>query len=68
MPDSEMDQKVVSGMERNVKWVRKNGIRLVPFFLYKDDKGDQVLAGALDETKIKTIVATGKTDGKGKND
>nr|WP_278422843.1 thioredoxin fold domain-containing protein [Brucella anthropi] len=68
MPDSEMDQKVVSSMERNVKWVRKNGIRQVPFFLYKDDKGDQVLAGALDETKIKTIVATGKTDGKGKND
>lgn len=68
MPDSDMDQKVVSGMERNVKWVRKNGIRQVPFFLYKDDKGDQVLAGALDETKIKTIVATGKTDGKGKHD
>ncbi|MCM0753583.1 hypothetical protein DEA98_29155 (plasmid) [Brucella pseudogrignonensis] len=57
---------MVSGMERNVKWVRKNGIRQVPFFLYKDDKGDQVLAGALGETKIKTIVATGKTDGKGK--
>lgn len=68
MSDNDMDQKVVSAMERNVKWVRKNGIRQVPFFLYKDDKGDQVLAGALDETKIKTIVATGKTDGKGKHD
>lgn len=68
MPDNEMDPKVVTGMERNVKWARRNSIRQVPFFLYKNDQGDQVLAGALDEEKIRAVVTTGKTDGKGKNE
>lgn len=67
LPVTEIDQRVVKAMTKNVKWFRKNAMQSVPFYLYKTAEGDQVLAGQISQENIKNIITTGQTDGKGIN-
>ena len=41
------DRNVVQSIADNITWMRSNGIRSVPFFLYKDAAGARFSAGAL---------------------
>jgi thiol:disulfide interchange protein DsbG len=54
---SEFDENVLQALRRNVLWMRQNGIKGVPFFIYRTADGPQFAFGNLTDQAIQTAVA-----------
>lgn len=50
------DQNVVAAMQRNVDWMRLNGVPGTPFYLYKTKDGTQFAFGGLKDTQLTGIL------------
>ncbi|WP_152027283.1 DsbA family protein [Brucella pituitosa] len=56
LPHDQMDKAVIDAMARNLQWFRSNGLKGVPFYLYRSDAGDQVFYGQIDDNRIQAIM------------
>lgn len=50
------DQNVVAAMQRNVDWMRLNGVPGTPFYLYKTKDGTQFAFGGLKDTQLNGVL------------
>ncbi|NKC23479.1 hypothetical protein HED50_23330 [Ochrobactrum oryzae] len=50
------DNAVVAAMQRNVDWMRLNGVPGTPFYLYRTKEGAQFAFGALNDAQLATAL------------
>ncbi|QOF75201.1 thioredoxin fold domain-containing protein (plasmid) [Aminobacter sp. SR38] len=50
------DKAVVAAMQRNVDWMRLNGVPGTPFYLYRTKEGAQFAFGALNDAQLGTAL------------
>lgn len=55
------DPNVVKAMQRNVDWMRLNGVPGTPFYLYKTNEGAQFAFGALKDSQLSGILPAEQT-------
>ncbi|GAA5628140.1 hypothetical protein Brsp05_03436 [Brucella sp. NBRC 12953] len=67
LPHDQMEKTVINALARNLQWFRSNGLKGVPFYLYRSDAGDQVFYGQIDDSQIQAILR-GDKDREGGSD